>query len=845
MYPVRFIVVLRCAVIVDGCSFLATNFAIDDWLLVKANRLNRLRGPDATNHVTVRGWTLVHNLLWMTGEFTKQPFVERGPKGDVEYAVLFNGEVYNYQELWPTRRFPSDGYSILPAYHEWGSSFGKMLDGEFAIVLLDFKGGKLHLLTDVFGTKPLFFGWGANGEFAAASYRSVLSELGLPPDSIFQAAANTLYSSDLDSLRKPPRGGWGAFSRLTPVSAAGPLLVQHPVFRFDLRQHKQTSDDWIAAFQRAVAKRTRGLIWPAFVGLSSGYDSGAIHLALILANVSHSTFSIVGHEDSLVLQKREQYGNGQLHTEIRITNYSRKRHITWVKDNVEAYEYVHPSRGQSVHSDPASIGLSHILERCRGLGVKVYFSGSGADEIISDYAFNGEGMPTSNFNGIFPQNLSSIFPWGNFYSGQMKNYLMKEENVGGSYSMETRYPFLDRQLVQEYISLSADLKNSRYKRPIRDFFEKYNYPFQEEKRGFSVEVQRSSGTTTLNLDKCVGCCIRPSAVASSKPRVAIASALFTKGRAHSRPLSEFGMPMFLFTDQNITEGPWQVIRKPYHISADILFPWLNAHGRHSWANITKPGIASVMAAKFYKMNAYLLPELASYDIIVWVDSNYVIRRSPESFTKIVIARLGDADILMAHHFRWTVQSELLPAWHRAAENMGELNTTYSSDVQEAYDHQVKEGFVDAHGLYYGAFFAYRPRAQRVQSALQAWWHEVQLYTFRDQISFPFIVSTFDLCVATGSYHDVVCSVLGTPQFDRSHTVDMCNFLDGYVYVALPSPAEGMWPRAAATVTGLSIVLLVCLSLTVRYLRHARRPAKNDCEGHRRFVARRYGRTHDL
>jgi len=609
--------------------------------------------------------------------------------------------------------------------------------------------------------------------------------------------------------------------------ATGPFLVQHPVFQFDLRQHKQTSDDWIEAFQRAVAKRTRGLLWPAFVGLSSGYDSGAIHLALILANVSHQTFTIMGYEDRHLLQLREEYGKGNLHTGIQITEDSRTRHMEWLAENVESFEYVHPSHGQNVHSDAASLGLSHILERCRGLGVKVYFSGSGADETISDYAVNGtacckgeNGVLTSNFNGTFPQDLSSIFPWGNFYSGQMKNYLMKEENVGGSYGMETRYPFLDRELVQEYISLSADFKNSRYKRPIRDFFHKHDYPFREEKLGFGVETEVSSQAPRLNLGTCIGCCSRPSDVASSELRVAIVSAFF-KG-AHGAKVpdalkmtpSGLGIPMFLFTDANISDVPWQIIQTPYHISAYQTFPWLDARGRNSRANVT-PVVASIMAAKFYKMNAHLLPELAPYDVIVWADSNYSPRRSMDDFRSVLLARLGGADILVAHHHRWSVRDELLHAARRAASNTDQQNTTYAADVQEAYDHQVREGFVDAHGLYFASFFVYRAREPRVRSALRAWWQEVQLYTFRDQISFPFVASKFDMCVATGSYFDVVCAVLGRPQYDERGP-DVCNHLGGIL--PRPPPAKGTLPKAAIWVTVVTLLVFVYAFVSSRCAR---------------------------
>jgi asparagine synthetase B (glutamine-hydrolysing) len=43
--------------------------------------------------------------------------------------------------------------------------------------------------------------------------------------------------------------------------------------------------------------------------------------------------------------------------------------------------------------------------------MKIHLSGVGADEIISDYGFGGRKFaPHSNFGGLFPADLRTIFP---------------------------------------------------------------------------------------------------------------------------------------------------------------------------------------------------------------------------------------------------------------------------------------------------------------------------------------------------------------------------------------------------------------------------------------------------
>lgn len=67
------------------------------------------------------------------------------------------------------------------------------------------------------------------------------------------------------------------------------------------------------------------------------------------------------------------------------------------------------------------------------------------------------------------EELSSVFPWLNFFLGTQRDYLAKEESTAGAHGVETRYPFLDRNLVQEFLWLSADTKNALYKASLHQW----------------------------------------------------------------------------------------------------------------------------------------------------------------------------------------------------------------------------------------------------------------------------------------------------------------------------------------------------------------------------------------
>jgi asparagine synthetase B (glutamine-hydrolysing) len=59
---------------------------------------------------------------------------------------------------------------------------------------------------------------------------------------------------------------------------------------------------------------------------------------------------------------------------------------------------------------------------------------------------------------------------------------MKEEYVAGAFGVEARYPFLDRELVQEFLSLDCSLKNSAYKAPLDFYLEARSFPYGRNKK---------------------------------------------------------------------------------------------------------------------------------------------------------------------------------------------------------------------------------------------------------------------------------------------------------------------------------------------------------------------------
>ena len=150
------------------------------------------------------------------------------------------------------------------------------------------------------------------------------------------------------------------------------------------------------------------------------------------------------------------------------------------------------STTMDMRRDPGAVGLGAICRQAKKDGARVYLSGTGADEIISDYGFGGKKIvPHSAFGGLFPEDLESVYPWNNFFGGTQRAYLMKEEYVAGAFGLEARYPFLDFNVVQEFLWLKSEVKNARYKGVIAEILEGMGFDTDwGRKLGFSPNAEK-------------------------------------------------------------------------------------------------------------------------------------------------------------------------------------------------------------------------------------------------------------------------------------------------------------------------------------------------------------------
>lgn len=121
----------------------------------------RHRGPDGTGTYLSDQVSVLHRRLSIIDldERSLQPMWDDAR----EVAVVYNGEIYNYQELRRdlesefTFKTTSDTEVLLNGYRKYGNKIWAKLSGMFAASVIDHREGKVILARDHAGIKPLFY----------------------------------------------------------------------------------------------------------------------------------------------------------------------------------------------------------------------------------------------------------------------------------------------------------------------------------------------------------------------------------------------------------------------------------------------------------------------------------------------------------------------------------------------------------------------------------------------------------------------------------------------------------------------------------------------------------------
>ncbi len=351
------------------------------------------RGPDARGiYVDAEnGCALGHNRLSIIdlSSAGHQPMANVGERQIISY----NGEVYNFQELRSQlsdkRDFSShsDTEVILAAYERWGLDAFARLNGMFAFALLDHAVGRLIIVRDRLGIKPLFYAELAGGGLVFSSeIKGILasgivasnSNLGRLGEFLYFGSTlgdHTLY----EGVRQLTPGSWlsidlrsGKISKPTPYWS---------VCNLDSKPfHGQEKDavDTTRNLLEASVKRQLASDVPVGAFLSGGVDSSAI---VALAHRHYGSnlrtytvgFDYIGDGEELPQARKVAQQFGTEHHELHVSGNN-------IQEVIEKLAYAH----DQPFADPANLPLFQLCEALGG-ETKVILQGDGGDELFGGY----------------------------------------------------------------------------------------------------------------------------------------------------------------------------------------------------------------------------------------------------------------------------------------------------------------------------------------------------------------------------------------------------------------------------------------------------------------------------
>lgn len=348
------------------------------------------RGPDHTG----RWWSvdrlmaLGHVRLSIIGlDNGDQPILD----GSGDVACVVNGELYGYRGL--RERLRSDGHAFttdsdsevaLRLFERDGLDFVEQLRGEFAIVIADQRRGRLLAIRDRFGVKPLYYAVHDGNVYFASEIKALMA-LGVPlrwdPEAFF---------AECHSVRPPERTLFEGVSAVPPgcmAIARGDRVEIRPYWdtayprREELADDERSDDEVVEGFRRAlddaVSERMVADVEVAAY-LSGGIDSCAV-LGLAQRHLSRPIRAFTIAFDDALYDERK--------LAERTAEYVGARFVPVPVDQTQIAEAFADAIWHAEHLVFNGHGVAkYLLSRAvHDAGIKVVFTGEGADEILGGY----------------------------------------------------------------------------------------------------------------------------------------------------------------------------------------------------------------------------------------------------------------------------------------------------------------------------------------------------------------------------------------------------------------------------------------------------------------------------
>ena len=357
----------------------------------RALSLLERRGPDDTGIWQDDHARLGHQRLAIVdlSPAGHQPMVS----DDRRYVIVFNGEIYNHQELrarlnprhgW---RGTSDTETLLEAYRTWGVECLQHLNGMFAFAIWDKVERTMFVARDRVGVKPLYYS-SQGGTFAFASRPGPLSV----------ALGNTALDVNPEALRSylelgyvpAPLSFHSSMQKLPPgqyvvANARGVRVIRYWDFRsiapdpsMSCRPEEDLVDELDALIRSAVKLRLMSDV-PLGAFLSGGVDSAIVVASMKAAGVERpKAFTIAFKEKKF----DEGAAAAAVARDLGVEHVRETLDFESLLDLLPMYieQYDEPFSDSSAF---ATMAVARLARR----HVTVALTGDGADELFGGYHY--------------------------------------------------------------------------------------------------------------------------------------------------------------------------------------------------------------------------------------------------------------------------------------------------------------------------------------------------------------------------------------------------------------------------------------------------------------------------
>lgn len=409
------------------------------------------RGPDDAHYYVDEDISLGFRRLSIIDlEGGRQPILnEDGTK-----ALLFNGEIYNYQSLREelidkghTFTTKADSEVILHGYEEYGKEILQKLRGMFAFVIWDKKEKKLFGARDIFGIKPFYYYKDGKEFLFGSEIKSFLSHPGFQKELREEKIPEYLsyeYLPDEETI----------FKNVYKLPGAHCFTYQNgemQIERYYRIKYHVEEDKSLEYWEQEITKEfTESVamhqISDVEVGcfLSSGVDSSYVVKEISKGTKKVKTFS-VGYEE----EKYSELPYAQdFSSVVGVPNISNKVSADEFFDAMPEIQYFM----DEPLPNPSEIPLYFLAKNARKY-VKVVLSGEGADELFGGYPMYLQGGHFARYTKKVPRPLRKM---AGAVAGKLPEFKGKHFLVRGAMEpwqrfMRANYVFTDSKERQKYL----------------------------------------------------------------------------------------------------------------------------------------------------------------------------------------------------------------------------------------------------------------------------------------------------------------------------------------------------------------------------------------------------------